>query len=134
LRIHVSGAREKGKLDKPVKFGRTLQLIQDGSGVIVHYEIHRGNPSDKTDLVSLVRQTKKILKQALRELATDHRSRLKPILSTVLFQRELIMKTHLLDLLDCLHSRESILSLIVNNKNRKKYLFWNSTTCNHSKV
>ena len=61
----------KGKLDKPVEFGRTLQLVQDESGVIVHYEIHRGNPSDKTELVSLVRQTKKILKGAPRELATD---------------------------------------------------------------
>jgi transposase, IS5 family len=61
----------KGKLDKPVEFGRTLQLVQDDSGVILHYEIVRGNPSDKTQLVSLVRQTKKILKQAPRELATD---------------------------------------------------------------
>ncbi len=61
----------KGKLDKPVEFGRTLQLLQDDSGVIVHYEIERGNPSDKTKLISLVRQAKKILKQAPRELATD---------------------------------------------------------------
>lgn len=61
----------RGKLDKPVEFGRTLQLVQDDSGVIVHYELERGNPSDKTELVSLVRQTKKILKQAPRELATD---------------------------------------------------------------
>ena len=61
----------KGKLDKPVEFGRTLQLVQDDSGVIVHYEIHRGNPNDKTQLVTLVRQTKKILKQVPRELATD---------------------------------------------------------------
>jgi hypothetical protein len=61
----------KGKLDKPVEFGRTLQLVQDDSGVILHYEIHRGNPSDKTQLVSLVRKTKKILKQGPRELATD---------------------------------------------------------------
>jgi transposase, IS5 family len=61
----------KGKLDKPVEFGRTLQLVQDDSGVIVHYEIHRGNPSDKTELISLVRQTKRILRQTPRELATD---------------------------------------------------------------
>jgi IS5 family transposase len=61
----------KGKLDKPVEFGRTLQLVQDSSGVILHYEIHRGNPSDKTQLVSLVQKTKKILKQVPRELATD---------------------------------------------------------------
>jgi IS5 family transposase len=61
----------KGKLDKPVEFGRTLQLVQDDSGVIVHYEIERGNPSDKTKLVALVRKAKKILKQVPRELATD---------------------------------------------------------------
>jgi IS5 family transposase len=61
----------KGKLDKPVEFGRTLQLLQDDSGVIVHYEIERGNPSDKTKLVALVRKAKKILKQVPRELATD---------------------------------------------------------------
>jgi hypothetical protein len=54
-----------------VEFGRTLQLVQDDSGVIVHYEIQRGNPSDKTELVSLVRQTQKVMKQAPRELATD---------------------------------------------------------------
>ena len=61
----------KGKLDKPVEFGRTLQLVQDDSGVIVHYEIERGNPSDKTKLVSLVRKVKTILKQTPRELASD---------------------------------------------------------------
>src|SRR5512139_2080734 len=61
----------KGKLDKPVEFGRTLQLVQDDSGVIVHYEIERGNPSDKTKLISLVRQAKKALRQVPRELATD---------------------------------------------------------------
>jgi transposase, IS5 family len=61
----------KGKLDKPVEFGRTLQLVQDDSGVILHYEIEPGNPSDKTKLVSLVRKVKTILKQAPRQLATD---------------------------------------------------------------
>ena len=61
----------KGKLDKPVEFGRTLQLVQDDSGVILHYEIERGNPSDKTKLVFLVRKTKKALRQVPRELATD---------------------------------------------------------------
>ena len=64
----------KGKLDKPVEFGRTLQLVQDASGVILHYEIHRGNPSDKTELISFVRQTKRILRQAPRDLATDRGS------------------------------------------------------------
>ena len=48
----------KGKLHKAVEFGRTLQLVQDSSGVILHYEIHQGNPSDRTQLLSLVRKTK----------------------------------------------------------------------------
>ena len=61
----------KGKLDKPVEFGRTMELVQDDSGVIVHYEVHQGNPSDKVHLLSLVRQTKKVLNQSPQELAAD---------------------------------------------------------------
>jgi transposase, IS5 family len=61
----------KGKLDKPVEFGRTMELVQDDSGVIVHYEVHHGNPSDKVHLLSLVRQTKKILSQSPHEIAAD---------------------------------------------------------------
>jgi hypothetical protein len=41
-----------------VEFGRTLQLLQDSSGVIVHYEVHSGNPSDRTELLSLLRRAK----------------------------------------------------------------------------
>jgi transposase, IS5 family len=48
----------KGKLNKAVEFGRTLQLVQDSSGVILHYEVHQGNPSDRTELLSLVRKAK----------------------------------------------------------------------------
>ena len=61
----------KGKLNKPVEFGRTLQLVQDSCGVIVHYEVHGGNPNDKTQLLSLVRQTKKRLGVKPKELAAD---------------------------------------------------------------
>jgi IS5 family transposase len=45
----------KGKLNKAVEFGRTLQLVQDSSGVIIHYEVHTGNPSDRTELLSVLR-------------------------------------------------------------------------------
>lgn len=61
----------KGKLNRPVEFGRTLQLVQDSSGVIVHYEIHGGSPNDKTQLLSLVRQTQKRLGVKPKELAAD---------------------------------------------------------------
>ena len=61
----------KGKLNRPVEFGRTLQLVQDSSGVIIHYEIHGGSPTDKTQLLSLVRQSKKLLGRKPKELAAD---------------------------------------------------------------
>jgi len=61
----------KGKLNRPVEFGRTLQLAQDSCGVIVHYEIHAGSPNDKTQLLSLVHQTKKRLGIKPKELAAD---------------------------------------------------------------
>jgi transposase, IS5 family len=71
--FHDSEARpiRKGKLNKAVEFGRTLQLVQDSSGVIVHYEVHRGNPSDRTELLSVLRQTKTSLGIKPRELAAD---------------------------------------------------------------
>jgi transposase, IS5 family len=61
----------KGKLNKAVEFGRTLQLIQDSSGVIVHYEIRKGNPSDRTELLSVLRQAKSTLGIKPTELAAD---------------------------------------------------------------
>ena len=61
----------KGKLNKAVEFGRTLQLVQDNSGVVLHYEVHRGNPSDRTELLSVIRQTKTSLGIKPKELAAD---------------------------------------------------------------
>ena len=61
----------KGKLNKAVEFGRTLQLVQDSSGVILHYEVHRGNPNDSAQLVSVLRQAKTTLRIKPKELATD---------------------------------------------------------------
>ena len=61
----------KGKLNKAVEFGRTLQLVQDSSGVILHYEVHRGNPNDRAQLLSVLRQAKTTLGIKPKELATD---------------------------------------------------------------
>jgi IS5 family transposase len=71
--FHDSEARpiRKGKLNKAVEFGRTLQLVQDSSGVIVHYEVHRGNPSDRTELLSVLRQAKTTVGIKPKELAAD---------------------------------------------------------------
>lgn len=71
--FHDAEARAicKGKLNKPVEFGRTLQLVQDSSGVIVHYEVHGGNPNDSTQLLSVVRQSKNSLGIKPKEVAAD---------------------------------------------------------------
>lgn len=61
----------KGKLNKAVEFGRTLQLVQDSSGVIVHYEVHTGHPNDSVELLSVVRQAKTRLGIKPKEVAAD---------------------------------------------------------------
>ena len=61
----------KGKLKKPNEFGRTLQLVQDSSGVILDHELHDGNPSDKTELLPLVKRFKKLFHRAPSDVATD---------------------------------------------------------------
>ena len=73
MSFHDSEVRpiRKGKLNKAVEFGRTLQLVQDSSGVIVHYEVHRGNPSDRTKLLSVLRQAKTAVGIKPKELAAD---------------------------------------------------------------
>jgi IS5 family transposase len=71
--FHDSEVRpiRKGKLNKAVEFGRTLQLVQDSCGVIVHYEVKRGNPSDRTELLSVLRQAKTAVGIKPKELAAD---------------------------------------------------------------
>ena len=61
----------KGKMSKPNEFGRTLQLVQDESGVIVHHEVHEGNPSDKKEIARLVKDFKKEFHHAPTEVAAD---------------------------------------------------------------
>jgi IS5 family transposase len=71
--LYDSEARpiRKGKLKKPNEFGRTLQLVQDSSGVILDHELQQGNPSDKTQLLPLVKKFKKRFGRAPSELAAD---------------------------------------------------------------
>jgi len=61
----------KGKLHKPNEFGRTIQLVQDVSGIILDYQIQQGNPSDKTELVPIVKRFKKRFGHAPQDIATD---------------------------------------------------------------
>lgn len=61
----------KGKLNRPTEFGRPMQLVQDSSGIILHYEMHQGNPNDKPLLVPLVKKFKKNFGRAPTEIAAD---------------------------------------------------------------
>lgn len=61
----------KGKLGKPNEFGRTLELVQDQSGLMIDYTIQAGNPSDKTRAVPLVKRFKRKFGIAPDSVALD---------------------------------------------------------------
>jgi IS5 family transposase len=61
----------KGKLGKPNEFGRTLELVQDESGLMLVYQVLLGNPSDKTRAVPLVKRVKKTFHVIPDEAAFD---------------------------------------------------------------
>jgi len=67
------GARPiiKGKLDKPVEFGRTGQVTQDESGYFTQYGVHNGTPGDTTLLPDTVEEHEKQFPGALKALAAD---------------------------------------------------------------
>lgn len=71
--FHEPEARviRKGKLNRPNEFGRTIQIVQDESGVILHHEIHQGNPNDRAQLVPLVEKFKKEFKKVPDSVSTD---------------------------------------------------------------
>lgn len=64
-------AIRRGKLGKPNEFGRTMQLTQDESGLMLDYQIQHGNPSDKTELIPTLKRFIKEFGHAPRDAATD---------------------------------------------------------------
>ena len=71
--FHDPAARviRKGKLNKPNEFGRTIQLTQDASGVMLDYQIHEGNPADKTELLPIVKRFTRQFHRVPAALAAD---------------------------------------------------------------
>jgi IS5 family transposase len=67
------GARPiiKGKLDKPVEFGRTGAITQDESGYFTQYGVHNGNPGDSTLLPGILTGHQDRFPDALKALAAD---------------------------------------------------------------
>jgi IS5 family transposase len=68
-----AGARPivKGKLDKPVEFGRVAQITQDESGYFTDAQVHEGNPEDSTLLLGIVATHQEQFPGALDAIATD---------------------------------------------------------------
>ena len=71
--FHDPSARviRKGKLHKPNEFGRTMQLTQDASGVMLDYQIHEGNPADKAELLPMVNRFTRQFHRVPTDLAAD---------------------------------------------------------------
>lgn len=61
----------KGKLDKPVQFGRVAALVQDESGYITVQETHEGNPADSGLTQRLVQEQQKHCPGVLKTVAAD---------------------------------------------------------------
>lgn len=67
------GARPivKGKLDKPVEFGRIGQVTQDESGYFTQFGVHNGNPGDTTLMPATIVEHERQFPGALKALAAD---------------------------------------------------------------
>lgn len=61
----------KGKLGKPNEFGRTLELVQNESGLMLDYQVLLGNPSDTTRAVPIVKRLKEKFHIVPRSAAFD---------------------------------------------------------------
>jgi IS5 family transposase len=67
---HTAAIR-KGKPHKPTEFGRLVRIDEVESGVVSHYEVQDGNPSDSTAFVPAIEEHKKIFGHAPRMATAD---------------------------------------------------------------
>lgn len=61
----------KGKAHKPTEFGRLVRIDEVENGIVSRYEVLRGNPSDKTQLLPAVRQHLWTFGRAPRVVSAD---------------------------------------------------------------
>lgn len=61
----------KGKLGRPVQFGRVAAIVQDDSGYITVHETHQGNPADVTMTQRLVQEHQQHCPGVLKAVAAD---------------------------------------------------------------
>jgi IS5 family transposase len=61
----------KGKLDKPVEFGRIASLVQDASGYFTQADVHLGNPQEAPLTPGILAKHQKQFPGALKAVAAD---------------------------------------------------------------
>ncbi|OGS22552.1 MAG: hypothetical protein A2252_02960 [Elusimicrobia bacterium RIFOXYA2_FULL_39_19] len=71
--IHDPEARPivKGKLDKPVQFGRIAAIVQDESGYITVAQAHQGNPAEVNMTQQLVNEHQDVCSCKVKAIAAD---------------------------------------------------------------
>ncbi|MEA4962398.1 transposase [Lutispora sp.] len=62
---------QKGKAGKKVQFGMVSQIEEAENGIIVGYQVYKGNPSDKTLMPDAIDNHKKIFGKPPREVSAD---------------------------------------------------------------
>jgi IS5 family transposase len=71
--IHDPDARPivKGKMGKPVQFGRVAAIVQDDKGYITVVQTHQGNPADVNMTLQLVNEHQDICSCKVKAIAAD---------------------------------------------------------------
>lgn len=62
---------KKGKLGKETEFGRKTSIAEAEKGIITHYGVYKGNPSDKDILVQELLYYERLFGHVPEEIATD---------------------------------------------------------------
>jgi IS5 family transposase len=72
--LHDRDARpiKKGRLGKPVEFGRKAQVVDNSDGVVVDHEVFQGNPPDAPQLPRAITRIKARFGRVPRRVAADH--------------------------------------------------------------
>jgi IS5 family transposase len=71
--VFDQGARpiKKGKIKTPTEFGRKVLIAESEEGVITHYDVFEGNPSDDSLLIDAVKGHQNNVGRTPKEVATD---------------------------------------------------------------
>jgi IS5 family transposase len=72
ISVFDPGARpiKKGKIKSPTEFGRKVLIAESEEGVITHYEVYEGNPSDESLLIDAVKGHQSNVGRTPKEVAT----------------------------------------------------------------